>query len=114
MQFVILSLMFCSKGKMKFFKVFVFKWDVECYYVGMFVVQRCCVQKCFMNGQLCVVVVIVVFGMGLDKLDVWVIIYYNFLRSFESYVQEIGCVGWDGCFLYCYVFFDLQVSVNVF
>ena len=106
--------MFCSKGKTKSSKALALKWDAECYHAGMSAAQRRRVQKRFMNGQLRVVVATVAFGMGLDKSDVRAIIHYNLPRSFESYVQEIGRAGRDGCPSQCHVFLDSQVSVNAF
>lgn len=52
-----------------------------------------------------VIVAIIVFGMGIDKFDVWFVIYYDILKSIENYYQEIGCVGWDGLEGCCVVFY---------
>ncbi|XP_068721957.1 ATP-dependent DNA helicase Q4-like isoform X2 [Montipora capricornis] len=97
-----------GKGKTKSSKALALKWDAECYHAGMSAAQRRRVQKRFMNGQLRVVVATVAFGMGLDKSDVRAIIHYNLPRSFESYVQEIGRAGRDGCPSHCHVFLDSQ------
>ncbi|ESN98669.1 hypothetical protein HELRODRAFT_94851 [Helobdella robusta] len=81
-------------------------WSAECYHAGMTPAHRKRVQKQFMAGKLRVIVATVAFGMGLDKRDIRGVIHYNFPRTIESYVQEIGRAGRDGGISYCHLFLD--------
>lgn len=58
-----------------------------------------------MSGKCWVMACINVFGMGIDKLDVWVVVYLEFLDSLEAYFQEVGWAGWDGEKVYVVLFY---------
>lgn len=62
------------------------------------------------EGRVNVMCVIVVFGMGIDKLDVCFVIYLLMFKLLECYVQEFGCVGRDGECLYFFIFLGLRIE----
>lgn len=78
------------------------------YYVGLF--NELCVyyQKCFFNEEGLIMVVIIVFGMGIDKFNVCFVVYFDLFKSFEVYYQEIGCVGCDGLLVDVWMVYGLQ------
>ncbi len=54
------------------------------------------VQARFMRGDLRVVVATNAFGMGIDKLDIRLVIHADSTDSLENYMQEAGRAGRDG------------------
>lgn len=50
--------------------------------------------------------VILVFGMGVNVFYVQYIIYIFFLRNLEVYMQEIGCVGRIGIFVWVIFYYN--------
>lgn len=45
--------------------------------------------------------------MGINKLNVCFVVYFDILCNIEFYYQEIGCVGCDGLFVEVMLFYDL-------
>ena len=59
--------------------------------------RRLEIQSDFMIEKINILVATVAFGMGIDKPNIEAIIHYNIPRSMESYLQEIGRSGRNGC-----------------
>ncbi|XP_058462440.1 ATP-dependent DNA helicase Q4 [Malaya genurostris] len=78
----------------------------EPYHAGLPSSRRKTIQNAFMSGDLRIVVATIAFGMGINKSDIRAIIHYNMPKNFESYVQEVGRAGRDGCISHCHVFLD--------
>lgn len=53
-------------------------------------------------------VVMLVFGMGIDKSNIRFVFYVQILKDMESYYQEVGWVGCDGFDSECVFLFFLQ------
>lgn len=87
--------------------------DVFVYYVGFFLIECNNVQECFLNEEGVIVCVIVVFGMGIDKLNVCFVVYFDLFKSMEGYYQEMGCVGCDGLLSIVWMVYGLSDVVNV-
>lgn len=49
-----------------------------------------------LNGDIRVLVVISVVGMGVNFKGVYYVINYGFLKDMDVFVQQFGRVGWDG------------------
>lgn len=83
-------------------------YNVLYYYGGMDFEDCCFVEIFFQCEDGLIVVVIVVFGMGIDKFDICWVVYVDLLKFIEFYYQEIGCVGWDGVFVEMFIFFGFE------
>jgi bloom syndrome protein len=59
----------------------------------------------WMSGELCIVVVMFVFGMGVDEPEARWVLHCSMPRTMEACVQEMGRAGRDdersNCFLLC-------------
>ena len=51
---------------------------------------------CASDGNLCIVIATIVFGMGLDCENIREVIHWGPSSDIESYVQESGRAGRDG------------------
>ncbi len=63
-------------------------------------------QDAFIRGEVNIIVATSVFGMGVDKKDVRLVIHYDISDSLENYIQEAGRAGRDPSITAeCYVLF---------
>lgn len=77
------------------------------FYLCIFLVNK---EKIFyffqlMIGIIRLLIVIIVFGMGVDCKGVYRVIYYGFVKNVEVYIQEIGRVGRDGVYSVVYILY---------
>jgi len=66
------------------------------YHAGMPSDLRTSVQEQFMNGQVPVIVATNAFGMGIDKINIRLILHFGITGSLFDYLQEAGRAGRDG------------------
>jgi len=76
-----------------------------CYHGGLANKERTRVQEKFMSSQVKCICATNSFGMGINKLDVRVIIHYGLPQNIEGYYQEIGRGGRDGKNAECYLYY---------
>ena len=70
--------------------------------------ERETAQARFMSGQSRVIVATSAFGLGVDKPDVRCVVHWNFPDSIESYYQQAGRAGRDGCSARCVLLYRLE------
>ncbi|KAB8138364.1 ATP-dependent DNA helicase RecQ [Gracilibacillus oryzae] len=66
------------------------------YHGGLDSTDRLLIQQQFMANQLDVICCTSAFGMGINKIDVRLVIHYHAPAQLESFIQEVGRAGRDG------------------
>ncbi|WP_407268729.1 RecQ family ATP-dependent DNA helicase [Radiobacillus sp. PE A8.2] len=66
------------------------------YHGGMEQADRILIQQQYMNNQLDVVCCTSAFGMGINKMNIRLVIHFHLPTQIESFIQEIGRAGRDG------------------
>ena len=78
------------------------------YHAGIDNEQRNRIQKSWTENNIRVIVATNSFGMGINKLDVRLIVHYNIPNSIESYFQESGRAGRDSKTAYSFILYNKQ------
>ncbi|SER14089.1 ATP-dependent DNA helicase RecQ [Gracilibacillus ureilyticus] len=66
------------------------------YHGAMDTTDRLLIQQQFMANQLDIICCTSAFGMGINKMDVRLVIHYHAPSQLESFIQEVGRAGRDG------------------
>lgn len=78
---------------------------VQHYHGQMTAEDRAQSQRAFVSlGEADVMVATLAFGMGIDKPDVRTVLHWGACKSIESYFQQAGRAGRDGCESECVLF----------
>lgn len=70
--------------------------QIAFYHGGMSKQDRLKIQQQFMNDQIDIICSTSAFGMGINKVNVRLVIHFHMPTQLESFIQEIGRAGRDG------------------
>ena len=79
-------------------------FSAEYYHAGLSIKKREATQIKWTNNEIRIIVATSAFGMGINKLDVKLVIHMYLPSSLEQYFQESGRVGRNGKSSYAFLF----------
>lgn len=87
-------------------------FDALPYHAGISLDQKNKNQDRFLREDNVIMVATIAFGMGIDKPDVRFVVHLDLPASLESYYQETGRAGRDGCDATAYMIYGMQDIVQ--